>query len=356
MIIKELETQTHTDPLRRAGDEAERQMAHYLKRAYSEDPHKFVLNNLRVERGGEVAQIDHLIVLRFGLLVVESKSVAGQISVNEQGEWTRWWNRQGRGMPSPVLQGRRQLELLCALLDDHTTGLLDRRMFGLKQRTFSAMQRDVLVAISDGGRITRKTEVPEVVKADQVPERIRDRVNELRTRLTAFAFSDGEMTRICAFLQNRHVPASEDPSASASVSTSSKSTPPRGLTGVVSPPHSLPAAEPATPAAQQHTCRQCQSDQLSVQYGKYGYSFKCGACGGNTPAKPVCPTCQEPARLSKNGAEFTAACAAGHQWRYWTNGSSRGSVPQRRRKALRMPAAISSTLVLVVSRTGRPTR
>ncbi|GGO18763.1 NERD domain-containing protein [Deinococcus humi] len=319
MIIKELETQTHTDPLRRAGYEAERQMAHYLKRAYGEDPNKFVLNNLRVERKGEVAQIDHLIVLRFGLLVVESKSVAGQISVNEQGEWTRWWNRQGRGMPSPVLQGRRQLELLCALLTDHTAELLERGLFGLKQRTFSAMQRDVLVAISDGGRITRRTEVPEVVKADQVPERIQHKVSELQGRLTAFAFSDAEMTRICAFLQNRHVPASEAQSATASVPASSKPTPPRGLTGVVSPPHCPPVAAPATQASQGHTCRQCQSNQLSVQYGKYGYYFKCGACSGNTPARPVCPTCQEPARLSKSGAEFTAACAAGHQWRYWTN-------------------------------------
>lgn len=52
MIVKDLEPQTYPDPLRRAGHEAERQMAHYLKRAFGEDAHKFVLNNLRVEREG----------------------------------------------------------------------------------------------------------------------------------------------------------------------------------------------------------------------------------------------------------------------------------------------------------------
>ncbi|CAM3612926.1 NERD domain-containing protein [Deinococcus saxicola] len=337
MIIKELEVQTHVDPLRRAGYEAERQMAHYLKRAYGEDPYKFVLNNLRVERGGEVAQVDHLIVLRFGLLVVESKSVAGQLSVNEQGEWTRWWNRQGRGMPSPVLQARRQLDLLCALLNDHTAELLDRGLFGLKQRTFTPMRRDVLVAVSDGGRITRNTEVPEVVKADQVPDRVQQGIREMQGRLTAFTFSDAEMTRICAFLRNQHVAGSEAQPDIASVSEplhvqppSSVSRPsaPRGLTGVVSPPHSLPVAAPAllepaqTEPAQIPNCRQCQSSRLSMQYGKYGYYFKCATCDANTPAKPVCPTCAEPARLSKSGAQFTAACAGGHQWRYWTNGSS----------------------------------
>lgn len=319
MIIKELETQNHTDPLRRAGYEAERQMAHYLKRAFGEDPNKFVLNNLRVERGGEVAQIDHLIVLRFGLVVVESKSVAGQISVNEQGEWTRWWNRQGRGMPSPVLQGRRQLELLCALLDEHTAELLDRGLFGLKQRTFGAMRREVLVAISDGGRINRKTEVPEVVKADQVPERVQNSVNQLRGSLTAFAFSDTEMTRICAFLRNRHVPARDVQADTASAPAVPQPAPPRGLTGVTFPPHCVPAAAPTLPTAvHTPTCRQCGSGQLSIQYGK-NYYFKCTVCDGNTPARPICPTCQQPARLSKSGAAFTAACADGHRWSYWTN-------------------------------------
>ena len=321
MIIKELEVQTHADPLRRAGYEAERQMAHYLNRAFGEDPNKFVLNNLRVERGGEVAQIDHLLVLRFGLLVVESKSVAGQISVNEHGEWTRWWNRQGRGMPSPVLQGRRQLELLCTLLDEHTAELLERGLFGLKQRTFGAMRREVLVAVSDGGRITRKTEVPEVVKADQVSGRIQDSVNQLRGSLTAFAFSDAEMVRICTFLRNRHVPASDVQSTTASAPVIPQSTPPRGLTGVTSPPHWVTGTATVTPAAAQTpNCRQCQSAQLSLQFGKYGYYFKCGSCDGNTPAKPICPTCQQPARLSKSGAAFTATCAGGHQWQFWTNG------------------------------------
>lgn len=320
MIIKELETQSHTDPLRRAGYEAERQMAHYLKRAFGEDPNKFVLNNLRVECGGEVAQIDHLILLRFGLLVVESKSVAGQISVNEQGEWTRWWNRQGRGMPSPVLQGRRQLELLCTLLNEHTAELLERGLFGLKQRTFGAMRREVLVAISDGGRITRKTEVPEVMKADQVPERVQNSVNELRGSLTAFAFSDTEMVRICNFLRNRHVPAGDVQSTTAPAPAIPQPASPRGLTGVTSPPHRVPVAAPAIPAAAQPpTCRQCQSTRLSIQYGK-NYYFKCSVCDGNTPIRPVCPTCQQPARLSKNGPQFAAACANGHQWQFWTNG------------------------------------
>ncbi|GGR78671.1 nuclease-related domain-containing protein [Deinococcus sedimenti] len=328
MIVKDLEPQQHTDPLRRAGYDAERQMAHYLKRAFAEDPRKFVFHNLRLERRGEVAQLDHLILHRFGLLIVESKSVAGQVSVNEHGEWTRWWNRKGRGMPSPVLQARRQLDLLLALLDDHTTDLMDRSMLGLKQRTLTGVRRDVLVAISDGGRITRKSEVPELVKADQVPDRVKAIIGaEQEKTFGSFGLTDAEMTRIQAFLRNRHVPApaQEAPAAPEPAQTRAA-------------PVSAPPVQPARPERHSATpvrtsqerqaqarprpdvaCRACSSANVTVQFGKYGYYLKCGDCGGNTPAKPVCAACGQPGKVSKRGLEFTATCAGGHTWAYWTN-------------------------------------
>lgn len=316
MIVKELEPQAPTDPLRRAGHEAERQMAHYLKRAFGDDPYKFVLNNLRVEREGEVAQLDHLVVHRHGLVVVESKSVAGQVSVNERGEWTRWWKGQGRGMASPVLQARRQLDLLLRVLEGHTGDLLERRMFG--QRRFDAMRRDVLVAISDGGRITRKGALPEVVKADQVPDRVREIIGAAGG-FGAFAFSDAELTRLTAFLRTRHQPAGVADASGEPVDAP--------------PPPAVQTPEPAAPAqvrtSQERqsqarptpglSCRTCGSADLAVLYGKYGYYLKCQACGGNTPAKPVCPSCGQPGRLHKAGREFTAGCPGGHTWAYFTN-------------------------------------
>lgn len=314
MIVKELEPQTYSDPLRRAGHEAERQMAHYLKRAFGDDPHKFVLHNLRVEREGEVAQIDHLIVHRFGVTAVESKSVAGQVSVNERGEWTRWWKGQGRGMPSPILQARRQLDLLGLLLADHTAELLDRAMFGLRQRRFDPMRRDVLVAISDEGRITRKVDVPEVVKADQVPDRVRELLGAAGG-LGAFAFSDAELARLTAFLRTRHHPA-QAPGQSADATAPS-----------LPAPRSPEPAQVRTSQERQSQgrpdpgigCRSCDSVDVMVVYGKYGYHLKCRSCGGNSPAKAVCPTCGQPGRLHKAGREFTATCGGGHTWAYFTN-------------------------------------
>ncbi len=328
MIVKDLEPQQHADPLRRAGYDAERQMAHYLKRAFAEDPRKFVFHNLRLERRGEIAQIDHLILHRFGLLIIESKSVAGQVSVNEHGEWTRWWNRQGRGMPSPVLQARRQLDLLLALLDDHTTELMDRSMLGLKQRTLSGVRRDVLVAISDGGRITRKSEVPELVKADQVPDRVKAIIGaEQEKTFGSFGLSDAEMTRIQAFLRRRHVPAPAETVPAAPEPAHTRAAPVSAPPAQPTRPE-RPSAAPVRTSQERQAqarprpdvaCRACSSANVTVQFGKYGYYLKCGDCGGNTPAKPVCVACGQPGKVSKRGLEFTATCAGGHTWAYWTN-------------------------------------
>ena len=315
MIVKELEPQDHADPLRRAGFEAERQMAHYLRRAFAEDPHTLVFHNLRLERRGEVAQLDHLILHRWGLLVIESKSVAGEVSVNEHGEWTRWWNRQERGMPSPVLQARRQLDLLLALLGDHTADLMDRSLLGLRQRTFAGMRTGVLVAVSDSGRITRRADVPELAKADQVPDRVKAAVQAEQARtFGAFRFTDAELARLQDFLRGKHVPA-----------------PPQAGTAPVPRPDTRPEARSAAPVRTSQerqsqarprpdvACRACGGTDLSVQFGKYGYYFKCAGCAGNTPAKPVCAQCGQPGKVSKRGLDFTATCTGGHSWPYWTN-------------------------------------
>lgn len=329
MIVKDLEPQTFADPLRRAGHEAERQMAHYLKRAFGESTEARVLHNLRLERQGEIAQLDHLILHRHGVIIVESKSVTGQVSVNERGEWTRWWRGQGRGMPSPVLQARRQGELLHALLRDHCEHLLGKMMFGRLQKGFGAMHLDVLVAISDEGIIRGGQHVPpEVMKADQIPDRVREwvsyyrRANNVFTsnwssfRDAGFEATDAELAGIAAFLSSRHTPlepaVASTPAVPAARAKTSAPTPsslpqtPRGQPGKIRP----------APAA---ACQHCASANLSMQYGKYGYYLKCRDCAGNTPAKPVCAECGQSARLSKAGREFTASCPGGHTWGYFTH-------------------------------------
>lgn len=82
MILKEKELANPSDPRLKAGEEAEKQMAFYLQRAFRKRDDCFVINDLRVAYDEDFAQIDHLIISTYGLFIVESKSVHGTISIN----------------------------------------------------------------------------------------------------------------------------------------------------------------------------------------------------------------------------------------------------------------------------------
>ncbi|MEO1407846.1 MAG: nuclease-related domain-containing protein, partial [Pseudomonadota bacterium] len=127
MIVKPPSTDPRpTDPRLRAGIQAERQMAYYLHRAFATSSNLYVINDLRLvdpeqpepdpRTGGSspgVAQIDHLVLHRFGAFIVESKSVTGTVTVRDDGGGDEW-TRSGKGMPSPLRQAERQGEFLRA--------------------------------------------------------------------------------------------------------------------------------------------------------------------------------------------------------------------------------------------------
>ena len=92
MILKEIDKKTNLKKIQKYGHEAEKQMAFYLKRAFQESNDIFVINDLRIGVNDDIAQIDHLILHRFGFIVVESKSVTSEISINEHNEWIRHYN------------------------------------------------------------------------------------------------------------------------------------------------------------------------------------------------------------------------------------------------------------------------
>jgi hypothetical protein len=59
-----------------------------------------------------------------------------------------------------------------------------------------------------------------------------------------------------------------------------------------------------------HACRHCQSSDLEMVYGKFGYYFKCRACSKNTPPPSGCEKKSCSSRIRKAGRAFTQYCAA----------------------------------------------
>lgn len=338
MIDKEFQAVPAHDRLQKAGNIAEQQMAHYLKRAFGYDDSVHVFNNLRFEQNGEVAQIDHLIFHRAGFILVESKSVTSAVRINQRDEWARLWNDKWQGMASPLLQAQRQADLLRAFLQAHKLELRNKFLFGLKQSGFSGFLMDVVVAISDNGMIEYEGQLPDVKKADQIPEHIK---SIIKTHNRAASLVGGshngkvgvdlkpeEVERICKFLLEHHkekpVMQEKEAAAASAISTIPQEPQHEKLPEKVQQEKpventaSAPVKQPTD--KQQFHCSKCHSSNLQIQFGK-SYYFKCLDCSGNTAIHLTCKQCGHPARTRKQGKEFFAECQNGHSERYFVNPS-----------------------------------
>lgn len=331
MIAKDHIAPANTDRFQRAGDEAERQMAFYLKRAFADDPQVHVFHNLRLEDGSDAAQIDHLILHRSGAIIIESKSVTSSVQINERDEWAREWNGRWTGMPSPVLQARRQADFLRKMLRARREELLSKAVFGLLQRGFGMFVFDVVVAISDQGVVQHRGPLPEVRKADQVVDRVRELIREQaglaspmskdpRSKDWGMTLRPEEFNRTSAFLRAAHrdregkpevpmTPAAQVPEATV---TGRHGIPapsvPRASNGPYLAVGPVVKATPLLAPAARFSCQKCGGSQLEVTYGKYGYYFKCQTCDGNTRIELKCPKCGGKSRTRKEKQQFFAEC------------------------------------------------
>ena len=149
----------------RSGEKGERDAAYEIEFWFGRSPNWASIHDLRIEVGGLTAQMDHLLINRLAeIWVLESKSFAEGVSVNDHGEWMRWWNGRPEGMPSPIEQNRRHVHLLGRAFDD---GLVKApRRLGLvpmKPRIRS------LVLVSNGARIGRPKRKVEGLDRSQRP-------------------------------------------------------------------------------------------------------------------------------------------------------------------------------------------
>ncbi|WP_426116478.1 nuclease-related domain-containing protein [Massilia sp. PWRC2] len=73
----------------------------------------FVIHDLRLEIGGRVAQIDHLLMNRaFEVFVLETKTFSTGLSINERGEFSTSYEGKEVGILSPVEQNARHISVL----------------------------------------------------------------------------------------------------------------------------------------------------------------------------------------------------------------------------------------------------
>ncbi|WP_238531468.1 hypothetical protein, partial [Rhodanobacter denitrificans] len=164
----------------------------------------------------------------------------------------------------------------------------------------------------------KKFDASRVIKADQLRERIsRDIDNENGlvgiAKTVAKIVSSDTVRDVAQQLARLHRLGNMQPTPGATASVGNPATAHGRSEKIGEPPTApygvAPAVAPATLSSSSGPrCKGCQSVDGRIEYGKYGYYFKCAACNANTAIKFTCQPGHKP-RLRKAGDQFYRECA-----------------------------------------------
>ncbi|TCS40418.1 NERD domain-containing protein [Reinekea marinisedimentorum] len=317
MIVKDKKDIEASNQFEAAGNRQEKSIAFYLRRAFKMHEEVFVFHDLNITYGGEFAQIDHLILYRYGFIIIESKSISGEVKVNAEGEWSRSYQGKWKGISSPLKQVELQADLLKKLLDANAKNILGKILFNTLQCRFGGRRWDFLCAISSSSIISRENAPKDIadkmVKSEFVSEKVIEIMNLPKNIIEKAksvmderaAFPAGELSNICKFLL-----AVDKKTLELKAVKEQNNQSIREVAQVVDVPLQPEPVGSATSPTASIRCKQCVTkSQLEGKWGKYGYYVHCEQCGTNTSMKTHCSSCESGnVRIRKSGAEFFARC------------------------------------------------
>jgi len=302
MILKDKTLQNAVSPTAKAGQKQEQDVAFFLRRAFKEHKQVYVINDFKFSHNDETAQIDHLIVYPYSFVLIESKSIKGEVKVNDLGEWARSLNSKWTGMASPIKQVELQQKLLREMLHANRETILGK-VFGIKQQSFGMRCWSNVCAVSSNAVIDRDSMPSDVSKQLVKTEFLVDKLSEVMklktyaiTKLNPFDtrpdFNDEELKSITSFLMAQldgyktveRVPKQEVKIAPVKVKVSINAT---------------------------LQCKSCgEKSDYSPQHGRYGYFIKCNKCETNTAMKLPCFSCNSKnTKVSKKKETYTLNCS-----------------------------------------------
>ena len=330
MIIKNKEQISSKNVRQIAGDKQEKDVAFFLRRAYKNDEKVFVFNDLRFEHNDEIAQIDHLILYPYGFVLIESKSITGEIKINNNQEWTRSYRQQWSGIRSPIKQVELQEKLLRELLLDNKEQLMPKFLFGILQQGFKGRCWDHICAVSSNA-IVHRDEIPNViskklVKSEFVVDKLTKLMNIPKNKIITTLkagdsrpeFSTESMNKISDFLIQHHKPinpqqAELDSSKSTLIhSDQIIENKQNKATDYIEKPITREVTQSTKEPEKTQTlaCKKCNNiEGLQGAWGKFGYYVKCSSCNTNTAMKQNCPSCDSKnTKINKQKEHYYLTC------------------------------------------------
>lgn len=323
MILKDKILTTSNSAKIQAGQKQELDVAFYLRRAFKDHPQVFVFNDLKFKHNDETAQIDHLIVYTYGFILIESKSITGEVTINEHQEWSRSYRGNWQGMPSPIKQVELQLAVLKSLLRANAPLLLPK-IFGKLQQGFGGREWQSVCAISSNAIINRdhtpKATQERLVKSEfiadkllqmmKLPASAPNALHFLSTNVRPW-FNEESLGKICQFILEKNISLSSQNHSNATTQINELKPPYQQIVTHIEPVIEA-QTEPEVALSKEIvlTCKQCNSSaSLQPRSGRYGYFVTCGICEANTPMKAPCPQCSNAhTKASKRKDSYSLVC------------------------------------------------
>ncbi|MCF6177717.1 MAG: NERD domain-containing protein [Victivallaceae bacterium] len=296
-----------------AGLRLEQDMAYFLDIEFEKYDDIIVLNDLKVEYNGKTAQIDHLILTCYSAYFIESKSVAGSLSVNEYDEWTHLNGNKVKNIESPLMQSKRHEKILFNLLNDNVD-MFSGKILGIQKRLGSYTAHHY-IAVSTNGNITgegRDKHKDSLKKADQITATILDFHKEhAKGLLGTFmdstnnddkfkTMSEKELNAMSRFIIKNDI-SIDNPFKSFGIRNSNST--PHGTNSVKEKQQAYNVRK------QTSKCPDC-TKQMEILWGqKYkSYYWKCKSCGKNVSINERCQQCNNKFKLKKDGNRYFARC------------------------------------------------
>ncbi|MFW6308235.1 MAG: nuclease-related domain-containing protein, partial [Campylobacterales bacterium] len=130
-VLEELYSKSQSQPQKklikadldrlRAGHEAEKENAYYLDFGLKDSKNIILLHDIRIVHDDRTAQLDHVLISRLGIEVLETKSSKGSIAINDDGSLTYQSGKYKNTYPNPLEQSKRHAQLLKQFIEENIT-------------------------------------------------------------------------------------------------------------------------------------------------------------------------------------------------------------------------------------------
>lgn len=155
-----------------SGIKAEQQNAYYIDFHLKDNTNLIVLHDIRLEHNDRTAQIDHMIITRFGIELLESKSFKGKLTINEDYSLEIDNNGKVQTYPNPLEQSKRHAKVVEEFLKDKAN--LSKRI-----DFFGGWEISSRVLIHPETTITNKKLPEDFVRADTFLSKRNEEVDKM---------------------------------------------------------------------------------------------------------------------------------------------------------------------------------